>query len=159
MKNIFKLEIFFRYNHLTLFVDRLSQVCQHHRAESIFQFCLSLHLQFTKVYRGGMRIIIILTGLLTALSLASFATCDYLITKMSYKSEFLPWLSVIFVCTSTLSANWGLQTIPNLLAAELFLPDVRPMQKSFSRGVQSTLMFCSLMVRKMLRLRKRCAAF
>ena len=82
------------------------------------------------------------------MSLASFATCDLLITKMLFNTQFLPWLSVVFVCASTLSANWGLQTIPNLMSAELFSPDVRPMQKSFSRGVQSTLTFCSLMVSK-----------
>ena len=80
--------------------------------------------------------------------LASFATCDLLSIYVFTKTPFLPWVSVVLVCASTLSANWGLQTIPNLMSAELFSPDVRPMQKSFSRGVQSTLTFCSLMVSK-----------
>ena len=86
------------------------------------------------------------TGILTAIFLQSFAICDYLTTKVYLNSKYLSWVSVVFVCTSTLSANWGVQAIPNLMASELYSSEDRAIMKSFSRGVQSLLIFCSLMV-------------
>ena len=86
------------------------------------------------------------TGILTAIFLQGFAICDYLTTKVYLNSKYLSWVSVVFVCTSTLSANWGVQAIPNLMASELYSSEDRAIMKSFSRGVQSLLIFCSLMV-------------
>ena len=86
------------------------------------------------------------TGILTAIFLQGFAICDYLATKVYLNSKYLSWVSVVFVCTSTLSANWGVQAIPNLMASELYSSEDRAIMKSFSRGVQSLLIFCSLMV-------------
>ena len=86
------------------------------------------------------------TGILTAVFLPGFAICDYLTTKVYLNSKSLPWASVLFICASTLSANWGVQAIPNLMASELYSSEDRAIMKSFSRGVQSLLLFSSLMV-------------
>ena len=86
------------------------------------------------------------TGILTAIFLSGFAICDYLASNIYPNSTSLSWLSVVFVCMSTLSANWGVQTIPNLMSSELYSSEVRPILKSFSCGVRSLLLFCSLMV-------------
>ena len=83
---------------------------------------------------------------MTAIFLQGFAISDYLTTKVYLNSKYLSWVSVVFVCTSTLSANWGVQAIPNLMASELYSSEDRAIMKSFSRGVQSLLVFCSLMV-------------
>ena len=92
------------------------------------------------------RRIYLTSGLFTAFSLLSFAACDYLVEEKPEWSTFLSWLNILFVSTSTLAANWGVQTIPNLMASVLFPPDVRSMQKSTSRGLISLFAFCSLMV-------------
>ena len=89
------------------------------------------------------------TGILTAFFLPGFAICDYLTTKVYLNSNSLSWASVLFICASTLSANWGVQAIPNLMASELYSSEDRAIMKSFSRGVQSLLLFSSLMVSTM----------
>ena len=86
------------------------------------------------------------TGILTAVFLPGFAICDYLTTKVYLNSNSLSWASVLFICASTLSANWGVQAIPNLMASELYSSEDRAIMKSFSRGVQSLLLFSFLMV-------------
>ena len=100
------------------------------------------------VYKSSLIKDCVLAGVCTAMSLLAFGICDYLHKKVLKGDEgmFLPWLNIVFVCTSTLAANWGVQTIPNLMSSTLFSPDVRPMQKSISRGVQSVLQFSSLLV-------------
>ena len=91
----------------------------------------------------------ILTGAMTATFLLSFAISDYFVSNVYPNSIHLAWLSIAFISLSTLSANWGIQTIPNLMASELYSFEVRPIMKSFSRGVQSLLLFIFLMVSKM----------
>ena len=79
------------------------------------------------------------------MSLLLFGFTNYLEDK-DYNFSYLPWISVIFVISATLFTNIGIVTIPGLYSSALFPQDIRPVQKSLSRGLNSTLVFLSVLV-------------
>ena len=84
-------------------------------------------------------------GTLAGLSLLLFGLTDYLQDK-DYNAPYLPWFGVFFVVLGTFFTNIGLTTIPNLYSSVLFPQDIRPIQKSLSRGVNSSLIFLAVLV-------------
>ena len=101
-----------------------------------------------------------ISGILTVISLFSFATCNLIRHEKIGSKELqaaMKWGSLVSSSFLVFSVQLGVQTMPNLLSGVFFPADVRSKLKGITRSIQCILLVTVLKVWTLMT--KKCSTY